>query len=430
MKKKHNEQRGNRISGSRKTKDGKEWATQIDEEEEEAPRASHPALSSLISFSSRVLLARSWLDYIRELIALGLPSAECAFSFFLSFPSLSNIVASFRLVYLVSSLSGCSLESRQRNDQVYTEIREDCWSTEGRHAQHIGSNNDDAQNGWKSRSDRTSRTRLLPSVGINRRWTGIGGKEDERRDIIFKMVDSGALAKLIMRLFLFIIHKRWSELSLFPRSLRGWGVWKIAASLHQCDSSVFSQIPSPLLFLFFLFTRPWWCRQRAKGIEPSRAILESHLQFFFFFRLKPNRKRERKKIFLLKGSDWLDIGWILSVASAASVVVYIYFPWMDRTAPQRFGFLGFGRKWDGPTSLSALLLSTSSASRTTSRTPSIAPSRLVGWLSTWKSLSYFPVPRRPGRQAAGRLFSIGRHVLIEKTRARASTANKTKNNKK
>ena len=92
-----------------------------------------------------------------------------------------------------------------------------------------------------------------------------------------------------------------------------------------------NSLSSPLLFLFFLFTRPWWCRQRAKGIEPSRAILESHLHFFFFFRLNPNRKRERKKIFLLKGSDWLDIVWILSVASAASVVVYIYFPWMDRT---------------------------------------------------------------------------------------------------
>ena len=181
-------------------------------------------------------------------------------------------------------------------------------------------------------------------------------------------------------------------------------------------------------FFFYLLGRDDVVKE-PKGLNHLARFLRA-ISNFFFFRLKPNRRRERKKFFLLKGSDWLDIGWILSVASAASVVVYIYFPWMDRTAPQRFGFLGFGRKWDGPTSLSALLLSTSSASRTTSRTPSIAPSRLVGWLSTWKSLSYFPVPRRPGRQAAGRLFSIGRHVLIEKTRARASTANKTKNNKK
>ena len=235
----------------------------------------------------------------------------CVFflSFFLSFPSLSNIVASFRLVYLVSSLSGCSLESRQRNDQVYTEIREDCWSTEGRHAQHIGSNNDDAQNGWKSRSDRTSRTRLLPSVGINRRWTGIGGKEDERRDIIFKMVDSGALAKLIMRLFLFIIHKRWSELSLFPRSLRGWGVWKIAASLHQCDSSVFSRIPSPLLFLFFFYLlgRDDVVKE-PKGLNHLARFLRA-ISNFFFFRLKPNRRREREKKFFF----WkVPIGWTLA----------------------------------------------------------------------------------------------------------------------
>lgn len=77
------------------------------------------------------------------------------------------------------------------------------------------------------------------------------------------MVDSGTLAKLIMRLFLFIIHKRWPALVIPLRSLLGRSVRKIAAPadavLHGTQTRrYFPEFPpAPRFFWDFLSFFHW-----------------------------------------------------------------------------------------------------------------------------------------------------------------------------